>query len=173
MFRLRRCSALAEALQLHVASFFKLSDESHVLAAVGDFAFRHLVVQVDGTFLASHHFVYNYEVAVVYEEYGTAVFQVLVARILGNQYLYVAFRLPQLGYGFGLVEILVVQRYGVVYAGLTVPVALFHHFALAGIYIRTGIGEQVFAVEHLNWLWSRMKDMVADLRQTLKGGDAA
>lgn len=25
----------------------------------------------------------------------------------------------------------------------------------------------------LNWLWSRMKDMVADLRQTLKGGDAA
>ena len=62
------------------------------ISAVGDFAFRHLVVQVNGAFLASHHFVDNYEVAVVYEEYGTAVFQVLVARILGNQYLYVAFR---------------------------------------------------------------------------------
>ena len=104
-------------------------------------------MQVDRTLLASYHFVYNYEVAVVYEEYGTTVFQVFVAGVFGNQYLYITFRLPQFGYRFSLIQILVVQSYGVVYASLTVPVTLFHYFSFTGVYIRTGIGEQVLTVE--------------------------
>ena len=56
-----------------------LSDERHVFAAIGNFAFRHLIMQIDSALLASHHFVYDYEVAIVYKEYGPTVFSDFVA----------------------------------------------------------------------------------------------
>src|SRR3712207_8195552 len=37
--------------------------------------------------------------------------------------------------------------YTTVYSGLTVPVALRHHFALAGIDVRARVGEEVLSVE--------------------------
>ena len=42
-----------------------------------------------------------------------------------------------------------------------------------GIALEKGEYDSSDYANSLNWLWSRMKDMVADLRQTLKGGDAA
>ena len=42
-----------------------------------------------------------------------------------------------------------------------------------GIALEKGEYDSSDYANRLNWLWSRMKDMVADLRQTLKGGDAA
>ena len=51
-------------------------------------------MQIDSALLASHHFVYDYEVAIVYKEYGPTVFQIFVAGILSNQYLYITFRFP-------------------------------------------------------------------------------
>ena len=134
-------------MQFHVASILKLSKECHVFAAVGDFAFRHLVMKIDRTFGTACHFVYNYKISIIHEEYGTTVFQVLVTRVFGNQSLDGTFRLPQFGNRFCSIQVLVVQRYCVVYTSLTVPVALFHHFAFTCIYIRTGIREQVLAVE--------------------------
>ena len=39
-----------------------------------------------------------------------------------------------------------------------------------GIALEKGEYDSSDYANSLNWLWSRMKDMVADLRQTLKGG---
>lgn len=42
-----------------------------------------------------------------------------------------------------------------------------------GIALEKGEYDNGAYVNGLNWLWGQMKDMVADMRRTLKGGDAA
>jgi len=42
-----------------------------------------------------------------------------------------------------------------------------------GIALEKGEYDSSGCANSVSGLWSRMKDMVADLRQTLKGGDAA
>ena len=42
-----------------------------------------------------------------------------------------------------------------------------------GIALEKGEYDSSEYAKRMKWMWSSLKDMVADLRQTLKGGDAA
>ena len=95
----------------------------------------------------SYRFIHDNEVLPVHEEYGATVFQAFITRVLRNQYLYISFRFPQLGYWLCGFQIFIIQSQSIMYGSLPEPVAQLHHFRPAGIDVRTGVGEQVLAVK--------------------------